>query len=400
MNHRKLLAATLGTAVLMTSGLTVGAVGTGAEADIAKVSVTAGNRVKTNRTHSNRELTDANEILREKLLIRRLANIQRLNEEAAKAAEEAAKAAEEAAAAEKTETAAAPAAVPATTTAETPASIAPEAVAPQATDTGLVEPAAEQTLETVNTVDALDLQTPQEMIDESIPVEPVSTEWVEIGDAAYEPAVENSDAENWTDSSETWTDNSGSEEWSDSSSNEWTDNSGSEEWSDGSNETWTDNSETWTDSSSETWSDDSSETWTDDSSETWTDESYSEESYDDTASGTRATVSGSDLDLLAAIIQCEAGGESYEGKVAVGAVVLNRMDSSLYPSEMSDVIYQPWQFTPAMTGNLQNVLSEGARSDCYEAAQAALNGENPVGDCLYFHAGGGDGLTIGNQTFY
>ena len=133
-------------------------------------------------------------------------------------------------------------------------------------------------------------------------------------------------------------------------------------------------------------------------------ETYSEEYNDgndaEESGYDRAYVSADELDLLAAIIQCEAGGESYEGKVAVGAVVLNRMDSSLYPNDMSEVIYQPWQFTPAMTGNLQSVLASGARADCYEAAEAALSGENPVGDCLYFHAGGGAGLTIGNQTFY
>ena len=111
-------------------------------------------------------------------------------------------------------------------------------------------------------------------------------------------------------------------------------------------------------------------------------------------------ISDSDLDLLAAIIQCEAGGESREGKVAVGACVLNRMDSESFPDTMEDVIYQSGQFTPAMTGGLDAVLAEGAREDCYEAAEAALSGENPIGNLLYFHAGGGDGLTIGNQTFY
>lgn len=133
------------------------------------------------------------------------------------------------------------------------------------------------------------------------------------------------------------------------------------------------------------------------------DESYTDESngdvYDDN-SGVRAEASSSDLDLLASIIYCEAGGESYEGQVAVGAVVLNRMESSLYPDDMTDVIYQSGQFTPAMTGWLDQVRASGVPDYCYDAAQAALNGENPVGDCLYFHAGGGDGLTIGNQTFY
>ena len=137
------------------------------------------------------------------------------------------------------------------------------------------------------------------------------------------------------------------------------------------------------------------------------DNTYTEDYYTDgtgtaetVAHEARATASDSDLDLLASIIYCEAGGESYEGQVAVGAVVLNRMESDLYPDDMSDVIYQSGQFTPAMTGWLDQVRSSGVPDYCYDAAQAALNGENPVGDCLYFHAGGGDGLTIGNQTFY
>ena len=132
---------------------------------------------------------------------------------------------------------------------------------------------------------------------------------------------------------------------------------------------------------------------------TYTDAAYTDSTYTDTAAGTTG-VSSSDLDLLAAIIQCEAGGESYEGKVAVGACVLNRMESDSFPDTISDVVYQSGQFTPAMTGTLDQTLAEGARADCYEAAQAALAGENPIGDLLFFHAGGGDGLTIGNQTFY
>ena len=134
-----------------------------------------------------------------------------------------------------------------------------------------------------------------------------------------------------------------------------------------------------------------------------TDAVYDDTSYSqdvNTASGVRAEASGSDLDLLASIIFCEAGGESYEGQVAVGAVVLNRMESDLYPDDMSGVIYDYGQFTPAMTGWLDQVLADGAPDYCYEAAQAALNGENPVGDLMNFHAGYGDGLTIGNQTFY
>ena len=112
------------------------------------------------------------------------------------------------------------------------------------------------------------------------------------------------------------------------------------------------------------------------------------------------SVSGSELDLLAALIQCEAGGESRTGKVAVGAVVLNRVASGSFPNSITEVIYQSGQFTPAYSGALASVLATGARSDCYEAAQAALNGENPVGGCLYFNSGYGQGIQIGYQHFY
>ena len=61
--------------------------------------------------------------------------------------------------------------------------------------------------------------------------------------------------------------------------------------------------------------------------------------------------------LLAALIYCEAGGEPYEGQVAVGAVVLNRVRSSSFPNSIEEVIYQSGQFGPAVTGKLGRVLA-------------------------------------------
>lgn len=107
-----------------------------------------------------------------------------------------------------------------------------------------------------------------------------------------------------------------------------------------------------------------------------------------------------EIALMAAIIQCEAGGEIYEGKLAVGAVIMNRLNSPVWPNTLREVIYQPGQFEPAMTGWLDQVLAQGARQDCIDAAIEALNGANPIGEYYYFHAGGGAGLTIGNQTFH
>lgn len=107
-----------------------------------------------------------------------------------------------------------------------------------------------------------------------------------------------------------------------------------------------------------------------------------------------------ELDMLAAIIECEAGGEKRVGKVAVGAVVLNRVRSKKFPNTIAKVIKQKGQFSPVRSGKFARVLARGARKDCYEAARAALKGENPVGNALFFSAGRGKGKQIGNQHFH
>ena len=115
---------------------------------------------------------------------------------------------------------------------------------------------------------------------------------------------------------------------------------------------------------------------------------------------TVTTANADDLNLLAAIIYCEAGNQSREGKVAVGAVVLNRVASSSFPNSIHDVVYQSGQFTPASSGALAGALASGVPGTCIEAAQAALNGENPVGGALYFNTGSGRGTKIGAHQFY
>ena len=109
-----------------------------------------------------------------------------------------------------------------------------------------------------------------------------------------------------------------------------------------------------------------------------------------------------DTTLLAAIIQCEAGSECYEGKVAVGAVVLNRVRSGSYANSISGVIYQSGQFGPASNGSLARVLASGnISSSCRQAAADALAGTDPTGGKLSFHrANGRDGLVIGNHVFF
>ena len=109
--------------------------------------------------------------------------------------------------------------------------------------------------------------------------------------------------------------------------------------------------------------------------------------------------SASEQELLAALIFCEAGNQPYDGQVAVGAVVMNRVHSGSFPDTITDVIYQSGQFTPAMTGWLDSVLaSDGYTDSAMQAAADALAGSNPIGDCLYFSTGGG-GYQLGDHYF-
>lgn len=112
--------------------------------------------------------------------------------------------------------------------------------------------------------------------------------------------------------------------------------------------------------------------------------------------------SSSDLDMMAAIIECEAGGESYTGKVAVGAVVMNRVRSSLFPNTIAGVIYQNKQFSPVGSGRFAIVLARGANESCYEAAREAMSGVSPVGNCVFFRTPipGLTGIQIGGHIFY
>lgn len=105
--------------------------------------------------------------------------------------------------------------------------------------------------------------------------------------------------------------------------------------------------------------------------------------------------------LLAALIQCEAGNQPYDGQVAVGAVVMNRMRSGAYPNSMEGVIYASGQFTPALNGKVARVYEGNISSACMSAAQAALGGATTVGDATHFkRSGNHDGIIIGNHVFW
>ncbi len=116
-----------------------------------------------------------------------------------------------------------------------------------------------------------------------------------------------------------------------------------------------------------------------------------------------------DLYLMAAIIDAEAGGEPYEGMIAVGSVVMNRIFSSKFPNTLSGVIYQKNQFEPVSSGRLQMILNRGPSAECFSAAREVLNGRRNT-NRLFFWAlwlaeqrglvGTQDGEIIGTQFFF
>lgn len=103
-----------------------------------------------------------------------------------------------------------------------------------------------------------------------------------------------------------------------------------------------------------------------------------------TTSNTTASYTASDLDILSRLIMAEAQGESYNAKVAVGAVVLNRVKDSRFPKTISSVIYEKsggyYQFTPVVNG----WINKSASAECVQAAKDALNGVDPSNGAFYY----------------
>lgn len=115
------------------------------------------------------------------------------------------------------------------------------------------------------------------------------------------------------------------------------------------------------------------------------------------------TFSDGDRKLLANLIYCEAGGEPYEGQVAVGSVVINRVLSSKFPNTVMGVIYQNKQFSPVASGRLALALEADKATDkCYRAADEAMAGVTNVGNCVFFRTPipGLTGISIGGHIFY
>ena len=110
----------------------------------------------------------------------------------------------------------------------------------------------------------------------------------------------------------------------------------------------------------------------------------------------------SDVVLLAALIQAEAGTQPFEGQVAVGNVVTNRLATGRYGNSLYSVIYAKSQFGPAGSGQVAQIIANGPKATCVAAAQAALSGTNYVGTATHFRnvKSGNQGIVIGAHVFW
>jgi len=113
-----------------------------------------------------------------------------------------------------------------------------------------------------------------------------------------------------------------------------------------------------------------------------------------------------EMEILASIINAEARGESYEGKVAVGAVIINRVYHPSFPNSIKGVVFQSGQFTPVENG----MINLSPNNDAFKAAYDAVSGMDPSQGSLYFYnpvksrnpdffAGRTKVVTIGNHVF-
>lgn len=106
--------------------------------------------------------------------------------------------------------------------------------------------------------------------------------------------------------------------------------------------------------------------------------------------------------LLAAIIQCEAGNEVYEGQLGSRCSCYEPCQIRRLSGTVHDVIYQKSQFPPAGAGSVANVAAKGPKQSCLQAAQEALNGTDNTGGATCFRraSSGHAGVVIGNHVFY
>ncbi|MEE1079230.1 MAG: cell wall hydrolase [Agathobacter sp.] len=122
----------------------------------------------------------------------------------------------------------------------------------------------------------------------------------------------------------------------------------------------------------------------------------------ETTYNTSLAASADELTLLAALIQCEAGGQVYDAQLAVGCVVMNRIRSGAYPNTVYDVIYQRGQFGPAATGKIETRIANGISATAYQAAAEALAGVDNTGGAIGFKlaSSGQAGVVYGPIVFF
>ena len=130
--------------------------------------------------------------------------------------------------------------------------------------------------------------------------------------------------------------------------------------------------------------------------------SSSSSGEDATVASNVAAASYDDLTLLASLIQSEAGNEPFEGQVAVGNVVMNRLRTGRFGNSLYSVIYAKSQFSPAGSGKVAQICAQGPKAICVQAAQAALSGTSYIGGAVRFRpvSSGYQGQVIGNHVFW
>lgn len=113
-------------------------------------------------------------------------------------------------------------------------------------------------------------------------------------------------------------------------------------------------------------------------------------------------VNASEYEILAAMIWCESGNQSYECNLAVASVIMNRVRDGRFPNSVKEVVFAPGQFPPATGGSLEKCLLNGKTTEnCYKAAQEAMNGVDNTDGCLYFNTyKGQEGMRIGAMVFW
>jgi len=118
--------------------------------------------------------------------------------------------------------------------------------------------------------------------------------------------------------------------------------------------------------------------------------------------GDGVSVTSEELDMMAAMIYCEAGAEGFEEMLGVASVIVNRLKSSKYPNTMEAVLWQKGQFAPTWEGKFAKALAKGAPPVCYEAARKALSGYSNVGTSIGFKLAstGIEGIVIGKIVFF